>query len=124
GGVKTAINSDHMLGFDPVASLNPYHPFLAMATAVTRKTEAGQGFGPEQRGSRKNALRLLTIDAAYLSFDETRKGSIQPGNLGDLAILSDDPLTCDSDRIKDIRALATIVGGKVVYEAKPGDREP
>jgi predicted amidohydrolase YtcJ len=52
-----------------------------------------------------------------LSFDEKRKGSIEVGKLGDLALLSDDLLTCDSDRIKDIQALVTLVGGKVVYEA-------
>lgn len=63
---------------------------------------------------------MTTIDAAWLSFDETRKGSIEVGKLGDLAILSDDYLTCEEDRIKDIRSLVTIVGGNVVYEAPVG----
>jgi hypothetical protein len=118
-GVKVAINSDHMQGFDPNTSLNPYNPFLTMGTAVTRKTETGLVIGPEQRVSRADALRMMTINAAYLSFDEKRKGSIEVGKLGDLAILSDDFLTCEADRIKDLRAVATVVGGKVVYEAKP-----
>ena len=61
---------------------------------------------------------MMTIDAAYLSFDETKKGSIEVGKLGDLAILSDDFLTCPR-RIKEIRSVVTVVGGKVVYE-KPG----
>jgi predicted amidohydrolase YtcJ len=117
GGVKVAINSDHMFGLDPNLSLNPYNPFLAMGTAVTRMTESGQVIAPEQRVRREDALRMATINAAYLSFDETRKGSIEPGKLGDLAILSDDLLTCDSGRIKDIQAVATVVGGRVVYEA-------
>jgi hypothetical protein len=60
---------------------------------------------------------MATIDAAYLSFDEKRKGSIEIGKLGDLVVLSDDLLTCDTDRIKDIQALVTLVGGKVVHEA-------
>ena len=114
-GVKTAINADHMQGFDPVTSLNPYHPFLAVYTAVTRKTESGLVIGPEQRVSREDALKMLTIDAAWLGFDETRKGSLEVGKLGDLAILTDDPLTCAEEKIKDIRAAITVVNGKVVH---------
>jgi predicted amidohydrolase YtcJ len=117
GGVKVAINSDHMFGLDPNLSLNPYNPFLAMGTAVTRATEAGQIIAPEQKIARDDALRMMTIHAAYLSFDETRKGSIEPGKLGDLVSLSDDLLTCDPRCIKDIHVLATVVGGRVVYEA-------
>ena len=60
---------------------------------------------------------MATIDAAYLSFDEKRKGSIEVGKLGDLVLLSDDLLTCDAERIKDIQPLATVVGGKVVHDA-------
>jgi predicted amidohydrolase YtcJ len=119
GGIKVAINSDHMLGLDPNTSLNPYNPFLAMGTAVTRTTEAGQVIAPEQKIARADALRMVTIHAAYLSFDETRKGSIEVGKLGDLAILSDDLLTCAPERIKELQVLATVVGGKLVFEAAP-----
>jgi predicted amidohydrolase YtcJ len=118
-GVKVALNADHMQGFDPITSLNPYHPFLAMQIAVARKTEGGQVIGPQQRISREDALRMTTIDAAWLSFDETKKGSIEVGKFGDLAMLSDDYLTVDEDRIDDIRSVVTVVGGKVVYEAAP-----
>ena len=118
GGLKVAINSDHMHGIDPNKSLNPFNPFLAMYVAVTRRTESGRVIGPEQRISRERALRMATIDAAYLSFDEKRKGSIEVGKLGDLVLLSDDLLTCDTDRIKDIQALVTLVGGEVVHEAR------
>ena len=117
GGLKVAINSDHMHGIDPNKSLNPFNPFLAMYVAVTRRTESGRVIGPEQRVSREQALRMATIDAAYLSFDEKRKGSIEVGKLGDLVLLSDDLLTCDAERIKDIQPLATVVGGKVVHDA-------
>jgi predicted amidohydrolase YtcJ len=118
GGVKVALNSDHMQGADPNTSLNPYNPFLTMYTAVTRKTDAGRVVGPEHKVARADALRMMTIDAAYLSFDEKRKGSIEIGKLGDVAILSDHFRTCDIERIKDIRAVITIVGGRVVHEAK------
>lgn len=118
-GVKVALNADHMHGFDPDTSLNPYNPFLAMQTAVTRRTEGGQVFGADQRVTRAEALRMVTIDAAWLSLDETRKGSVEPGKLGDLAILTADPLTCPEDKMREIRAVTTIVGGKVVFERAP-----
>jgi predicted amidohydrolase YtcJ len=117
GGLKVAINADHMHGVDSNKSLNPFNPFLAMYVAVTRRTESGQVIGPEQRISREQALRMTTIDAAYLSFDEQRKGSIEVGKLGDFTLLSDDLLTCDSERIKDIQALMTVVGGRVMHDA-------
>ena len=116
GGLKVAINSDHMLGLDPNKSLNPFNPFLAMYVAVTRRTESGRVIGSKQRVSREQALRMTTIDAAYLSFDENKKGSIEVGKLGDLVVLSDDLLTCDAERVKDIQPVLTVVGGKVVHD--------
>ena len=117
-GVKVALNADHMQGFDPDTSLNPYNPFLAMQTAITRKTEGGKVIGPEQRVSREDALKMFTIEAAWMSFDENRKGSIEVGKLGDLAILTGDFLTTPEDKLHALRAQTTIVGGKVVYERK------
>jgi predicted amidohydrolase YtcJ len=73
--------------------------------------------GPEQAVSREDALKMMTINAAWLSFDESRKGSIEVGKLGDLAVLSDDYLSCPPERIKDIRATLTVLGGQVVHEA-------
>jgi len=122
-GATTAINTDHMFGLDPDAAMNPFNPFLTMATAVTRKTEGGRVIGDGQRISRMEALRLMTRDAARLSFDETRLGSIEVGKLGDLAILSDDLLTCPEDCIKSITVNVTLVGGRVMHDAAAkGDR--
>lgn len=118
-GVKVALNTDHMFGLDPNASLNPFNPFLTMATAITRKTQDGLVIGKEQAVSREDALRMMTLNAAYLSFDEQKKGSIEVGKLGDLAVLSDDFMACAPDRIKDIRVLVTVRGGEVVHEQKP-----
>jgi len=115
-GVKVALNSDHMQGFGADSALNPYNPFLAMQIAVTRRTEGGQVFGADQRVSREDALRMVTRDAAWLSFDEVRKGTIAVGKLGDLAVLTDDPLTCPEAKMRDIRAVLTVAGGKVVFE--------
>jgi predicted amidohydrolase YtcJ len=115
-GVKVVLNTDHMFGLEPDHSLNPYNPFLTLATAVTRRTEGGQVIGPEQAISREDALRMMTANAAWLSFEEGRKGSIEVGKLGDLVVLSDDYLGCPPERIKEIRALVTVLGGRVVHE--------
>jgi predicted amidohydrolase YtcJ len=115
-GVKVALNTDHMFGLDPRASLNPYDPFLTLYVAVTRKTEGGQVIGPGQAVSREDALRMMTANAAWLTFEEGRKGSIEVGKLADLAILSDDYLSCPPERIKEIRAVTTVLAGRVVYE--------
>ena len=118
GGVKVALNSDHMQGIDPDLSLNPYNPFLTMYAAVTRKTESGAVVGPEQRISREEALRMLTSDAAWLHFDENKKGTLEVGKLGDLAVLTKDFFNCPEEQLAGIRSVLTVVGGKVVYRAE------
>ena len=118
GGAKVALNADHMQGFDPDTSLNPYNPVLAMQAAITRKTESGKLIGAHQKISREHALRGFTLDAAWSSFDETRKGSIEAGKFADLAILTGDFLAIPEDKLKTLRAQLTIVGGKVVHERK------
>ena len=64
------------------------------------------------------ALRCATVNGAYLTFDEDKKGSLQAGKLADLAVFSADPLTVDENEIQNISSLLTMVGGKVVHEAK------
>jgi predicted amidohydrolase YtcJ len=119
-GVSVALNADHMQGFDPVGALNPYHPLLAMQAAITRRTQGGQVIGPAERISRLDALRMTTINAAYMGFEEKKKGSIEAGKLADLAILTGDFLTVPEDRIMTIKAYMTIVDGKIVHQAEPG----
>lgn len=114
-GIKIALNSDHMQGADPDRSLNPYNPFVALYTAVTRRTESGAAIGPAERVSRVEALKMMTSDAAYLHFDEARKGTLEVGKLRDLAVLTDDYFACPDDRILKLHSVLTVVGGKVVY---------
>jgi predicted amidohydrolase YtcJ len=116
-GVVVNGGSDHMVKWDADASINPYNPFLAMWTMVTRKTERGHVIMREQSITRKEALRMYTINNAYASFEESWKGSLEPGKLADLAVLSDDLLDCEADRIRDIEAELTIVGGRIVFRA-------
>jgi predicted amidohydrolase YtcJ len=115
-GIVVGGGSDHMIRFDPREATNPYHPFLGMWIAVTRKMVDGKVVNPEQRITRMEALKMWTWNGAYLMFAETEKGSIEPGKLADLAIITKNYATCPEDEIKDIEALRTVVGGKVVYD--------
>jgi predicted amidohydrolase YtcJ len=113
-GIVVAGGSDHMIRFDSRLAINPYNPFFGMWMAITRRTSDGGILGPEQAITREEALRMWTWNGAYLSFEESSKGSIEPGKLADLVVVSKDFLLCPVDEIKDMEALATIVGGKVV----------
>ena len=114
-GVVVAGGSDHMIRFDSRNAINPYNPFFGMWMAITRKTVDGSVLNPEQCITREEALRMWTLNGAYLSFEEKIKGSIEPGKLADMVVVSKDFLNCPVDEIKDMEALQTIVGGKVVY---------
>jgi predicted amidohydrolase YtcJ len=106
-GLKFSLHSDH-----PVTSADP---FFSMYCAVNRITNDGKLLGADERITALAALKAYTIDAAYCSFEEHQKGSIEDGKLADFAVLSDNPLTIDSKHIKDICVEATVVGGKTVY---------
>jgi predicted amidohydrolase YtcJ len=115
-GVIVAGGSDHMIKFDDKLAINPFNPFFGMWMVVTRKTADGTVYNPEQKITREQALKMWTWNAAYVSFDEEVKGSIEPGKLADFAIIDRDYLTCPEDEIQDIAVLQTIVGGEVVYD--------
>jgi predicted amidohydrolase YtcJ len=98
----------------------PVSLFWPMWQAVARLNRfTNEKIAPDQAITRAEALRCATINNAYLTFDEARKGSLEPGKLADLAVLSADPLTVDESRIADITASMTMVGGQVVHEAPP-----
>jgi predicted amidohydrolase YtcJ len=84
-----------------------------------RERETGEVIAPHQRVSREEALRAATLNGAYLTFEEEKKGSIEAGKWADLVVLEDDLLTVPDDRIRDLTIRATIVGGQLVYEAPP-----
>jgi len=115
-GIIVNGGSDHMVKLDSYTSINPYNPFLGMWTVITRETERGTQFFPEQAINREQALRMYTINNALASFEEDRKGSLEPGKYADLAVLSLDYLTCPAGSIKDIQVVMTMVDGKIVYQ--------
>ena len=110
--------SDHMLRYDPFDSTNPWSPWLGMWVAVTRRVEGGGVLMPSEALTREQAVRLYTINNAYLHHEEREKGSLEIGKLGDLIVIDRDVMTCPVDEIRDIKVLYTIVGSKVVYERK------
>jgi hypothetical protein len=98
-------------------SVNPYNPFLAMQTAITRRAKGyDRPLHPEEALTREEAVRFYTINNARLMFLEDKVGSLEPGKLADLTVLDRDILTCPPDAIRETRCLRTYVGGKLVYE--------
>ena len=96
--------------------VNTVNPFLNMYVMVTRKDPNGTVYGAKEAIGREEALRLYTTSPAHYTFEEGIKGSIEPGKLADLVVLSADLLTVPAESIKDITAHTTIAGGKVVYQ--------
>jgi predicted amidohydrolase YtcJ len=99
----------------PVEDVNPIACFHA---AVTRKVKDGSLFYPDQCMSRGEALKSYTLNAAYSGFEENVKGSLTPGKLADITVLSKDILTVPESEIPDTVVEFTIVGGKIVYSRK------
>ena len=95
----------------------PMEPLRLVWAAVNRRTTSGQELGPEERIDVVSALRAVTIDAAYQSFEEDWKGSLEPGKVADLVILGRSPLAVDPADLASIPVLETIVGGKTVWRA-------
>ncbi len=98
----------------PVEDVNPIPNFYA---AVTRKMANGQAFFPEEKMTRAEALRAYTINNAYASFEENDLGSITPGKLADITVLSRDIMTVPDDSILGARVVYTIIGGQIRYSA-------
>ncbi len=100
------------------APVIPANPFWELYFFATRNTISGKSYGVSQRLlSRTELLRLVTINFARMIGEEQNRGSIEPGKLADFAVLSDDFLTVDAERIRDMEALATYVDGQLVYRS-------
>ena len=107
-GLRVAGSSD-----SPVA---PPSPLVAMCAAVTRRAVSGEEVGPSQRISALEALKMYTLDGAFASYDEDIKGTIEPGKLADMVILSDDPTNTAPEDMGDIEVCGTVIGGKLVWQ--------
>ena len=110
---KMGLNS---LGAGTDFPVNPINPFLNMYVMVTRKDPNGNVYGAAEAIAREQALRLYTSAASRYTFEEARKGTIEPGKLADMVVLSADYTAVPEDQIKDIKAEMTLVGGRVVFQ--------
>jgi len=99
--------------------VSSYNPFVSLYWLTTGKTIGGLALYPgENRLERMEALRLYTVGSSWFSSDEGKKGSIVPGQLADLAVLSADYFSVPEEEIKRIESVLTVVGGKVVYASE------
>jgi predicted amidohydrolase YtcJ len=109
-GVRLALGTDW--------DVAPLNPMLTLYAATTRATLDGKdpgGWFPEQKLGIKEAIEAYTSGSAYAEFQEKEKGSITPGKLADMVLLSDDVLTIDPVKIRDVKVIKTWVGGKLVW---------
>jgi predicted amidohydrolase YtcJ len=107
-GIHAAAGSD----FSP----GPFDPRMAIQGMVTRTGWDGKTWGANQKISVDEAIRVNTLNGAYNSHEENIKGSITAGKLADYVVLAEDPYSIPVDKIKDIKIVRTVVGGKTVYE--------
>jgi predicted amidohydrolase YtcJ len=122
GPARAAITTPARMYLDaqlPVSSgtdapVVPYPPLWTLYHFITRDTISGGVLGADQKVSRHDALRMATINNAWLNMEERTKGSIEPGKFADLVVLNEDPLTAPETRIRDATVLATLLGGKLV----------
>jgi predicted amidohydrolase YtcJ len=108
-GVQATMASDYPPG--------PFEPMMALQSMVTRTALDGETWGPRQRITVEQALRVCTLHGAYASFEEHEKGSLEPGKLADLVVLGRSPLEEDPFSLITIPVERTMVGGRWVYEA-------
>jgi hypothetical protein len=110
-GLRPPGNSDSA-GTQPFAT-NPWHGISLMQRRVNKR---GTPFSREEAVDLVTAFRTYTANGAYVGFDEELKGSLEVGKLGDVAVFADDPFGLDVERLPDLEADLTIVGGRVVHD--------
>ena len=117
---RSVLDAGAPLAFGSDWPVAPLSPILGIYAAVTRATLDGKhpdGWFPEQRLTVEEALRAYTQGSAYAAFQESEKGAITSGRLGDVVVLSDDLFTIPPASIRNVHVVMTIVGGRIVYSA-------
>jgi len=108
-GIKVTQTSDYPPG--------PFEPMMAVQSSVTRTDMSGNVWGPSQKITVDEAIKVGTINGAYASYEEEIKGSLETGKLADLVVLENDPSKVDPGAIINIKIERTMVDGKWVYES-------
>ncbi len=117
---RTFLDHGVRLAFGTDWNVAPLNPMLGLYAATTRATLDGKnpnGWFPEQKLTVAEAVEAYTLGSAYAEFQENDKGSITPGKLADMVLLSDDIFHIDPAKIRDVSVVATWVGGKMVWDA-------
>ncbi|CUT05232.1 amidohydrolase [Candidatus Kryptobacter tengchongensis] len=117
---RTFIDNGVKLCFGSDWNVAPLSPILGIYAAVARQTLDGkhpEGWFPEQKISVAEAVECYTINNAYAEFAENEKGSITPGKLADFVVLSDNIFNIPPEKIKDVKVLMTVLGGKIIYKS-------
>jgi predicted amidohydrolase YtcJ len=123
---RTFLEHGVRLAFGTDWNVAPLNPMLTVYAAVTRATLDGKnpnGWFPEQKLTLPEAIEAYTMGSAYAEFQENEKGSITPGKLADMVLLSDDIFAIDPARIRDVKIVTTIVGGKIVWDTIDKERQ-
>ena len=119
---RTFLNHGVRLAFGTDWEVAPLDPMLTIYAAVTRATLDGKrpgGWFPEQKLTVPEAVEAYTMGSAYAEFQDKEKGSITPGKLADMVLVSDDLFTIAPAKIREVKVLKTIVGGKIVFGQSP-----
>ncbi|HEX3386426.1 MAG TPA: amidohydrolase family protein, partial [Mucilaginibacter sp.] len=107
-GIIYALHSD--------APVSPYQAMPRLGSAVNRKTREGIVIGANQCIDAETAIKAYTFAGAYTTFEEKKKGTLQPGMFADLIVLDADPTKINPDDIRNIKVDMTMVGGKIVFQ--------
>lgn len=117
---RKVLDAGNIIAGGTDAPITPVDPLIEMHSAVNRTDDVNEpagGWMMENAVSREEALKSQTIWAAYTAFEEDIKGSLEVGKLADFVVTEEDIMTCDHEKIKDIKILRTVIGGKAVYLA-------
>jgi hypothetical protein len=116
--MKSAIDKGLVCSNHTDFSVTPMDPMRVMWSSITRQSREGKVIGPAERIDRWEALKALTINAAWQLFEEDQKGTLEAGKLADLVILDANPLTVATDDILKIKVVETLKEGVTVYPPK------
>ena len=117
---RTFLNHGVHLAFGTDWDVAPLNPLLTIYAAVTRATLDGKnpnGWFPEQKLTVEEAVHAYTMGSAYAEFQDGEKGSITPGKLADMVLLSDDIFSIEPTKIREVKVLKTIVGSRVIWDS-------
>lgn len=117
---RSMLDAGAILAFGSDWPVAPLDPLLGVYAAVTRSTLDGkspEGWVPEEKITVEEALRAYTSGSAFAAFEEMEKGAVARGKLGDMVVLSGDVFSIPPEKLKDVRVVLTVVGGKVVHRA-------